>query len=140
MQNLVDFLPLVKGQKEISLVIAKDGKELDSFVQVVVNSAFSKAGDVFSLMTALKNGGHYYFVLTDKSVSDDKVFKDIYDFIVQYPPGSIQIFDQEKMESVVLSPNYEDISVIILLIQENLDLISKNGFSVLDKIGLTYRS
>lgn len=134
MNSISDFINYTKSQQEVSLVIAKDTKELDDFVQVLADHDFRQAIDTSELFKRITAPSKVYYVVRDS------LPKKIYDFIVQYPTGQIEIFDKEAKKSEIVSPLYKDVSVVILVTKESLSNIQKGGFRLLENVGITYQS
>lgn len=128
--TLEEFLPVAIGAKEVSLVVAKDNSELLKFVGVIKKSGFVQSENVNDLTQNLK-----IFFIVDKSID-----KDIYDFIVQYPSGQIEIFDKNIMQSKVYSPDYANSAFIILVTEDNLNLFNINGLNLLSVLGPALRT
>ncbi|MCL5795650.1 MAG: hypothetical protein M1338_04845 [Patescibacteria group bacterium] len=132
-QKFIEFLNFTSSQKEISLGIAKDETELRKLQNILIKNNFKKSNDIFELMSLIKNPHKNYLVL-------DKNFdKNIYDFLIQYPTGQIEIFNSEKMKSEISSLDYRNSAIIFLVTRENLSYIQKKEFDILPNIGLTYQ-
>jgi len=130
--SLNNFLKYTLSQKEVSLVIAKNDEELVHFQRTLENNYFKKATEIFQLISNIDEPQKIYFVITDIS-------KDLYDFLLQYPSGQVEIFDSKKMRSTIISPIYNGVSVVFLVTKETLSQIQKGGFPVLEAVGLTYQ-
>lgn len=109
------FLTRVKGQKDVSLVIAK-------------NTAEKKL-----LQTTLTKGRIPFRVLSEHTD------KEAYDFAAQYPTGQIETFDPKAMRSSVESPDYSK-PFIFLATNADLARMKRHGFDFLSKVGLAYRT
>ena len=66
--------------------------------------------------------------------------KDFYDFLVQYPTGQIEIFDNSTMESKTISPDYANSCKIFLVLKEDLNKLQEKGWDILANTGLAYQS
>jgi len=130
--SLNNFLKYTLSQKEVSLVIAKNAEELTRFQEVLENNYFKRATEIFQLIANIDEPQKIYFVITDIS-------KDLYDFLLQYPSGQVEIFDSKKMRSTIISPIYDGVSVVFLVTKETLSQIQKGEFPVLEAVGLTYQ-
>ena len=71
---------------------------------------------------------------------DENMNKDVYDFIVQYPTGQVEIFDNTAMKSNTFSPNHTNSCVVILVLKEDLSKIQEKGWDILSLCGVTYQS
>lgn len=125
-----DFLPKTKGSKEVSLVIAKDEHELLSFVGIMEKQGFAKSENIKDLMEKSKT----HFVI------DVSLGKKVYDFMVQYPTGQVEIFSKKLMKSEIISPDYENSSIVFLIDKNVLQKFQQAGIDLLSVVGLTYQS
>jgi len=116
MPSLPHFLSLCPGETEVALVIASESDELVDFTQVLAES-----GVPFLLVNA-----------------DNE--KTAYDYAVQYPTGQIEIFDADKMQSIVTHPVYEGSAFALLMTADTLAHMQSAGLDLLSVVGLTYRS
>lgn len=130
--SLNNFLKYTLSQKEVSLVIARNDEELARFQEVLESNYFKKATEILTLISNIDEPQKIYFVITDIS-------KDLYDFLLQYPSGQVEIFDSQKMKSAIISPIYQGVSVVFLIKKETLSQIQKGEFPVLEAVGLTYQ-
>ena len=132
-QKFTKFIKCVSSQKEVSLVIAKDEGELQEFQNILNKEAFKNINDIYELTSKIKTSHKSYLIL-------DKNFdKNIYDFLVQYPTGQVEIFNSKKMKSETSTPLYRDSAIIFLATSDNLNHIQKKGFDILGNSGLTYQ-
>ena len=130
--SLNNFLKYTLSQKEVSLVIAKNEEELAHFKKVLEKNYFKKATGLLTLISNIDEPKKLYFVLADIS-------KDLYDFLLQYPSGQIEVFDSQKMKSTIINPIYKGFSVVFLIKKESLTEIQKGEFPLLELVGLTYQ-
>lgn len=120
-----EFLGIAPGSKEVSLAIAKNNKEIRDFSRSLDEAGFEQAEGVFDL---------FRFPKAYMTVSED-MDKDVYDFIVQYPTGQIEIFDKKLMRSQTLSPDYKNSAIVLLVEKNNLNKIQEKGFDLLSATG-----
>ena len=127
---LEEFLTVTAGSKEVGLIIAQDGKELDVLTRSLARMNFKQAekmANFFSLQKA-------YFVI------DKNNTKDAYDFAVQYPTRSVQIFDKDKMKSETFFPDYQNLNLVFLVLKDDIFAWQKQGFDFLSVIGPSLQS
>lgn len=124
-----ELLDIAPGSKEVSLAIAKNNKEIRDFSRSLDEAGFEQAKEVFDLFRSPK---------TYMSISED-MDKNVYDFIVQYPTGQVEIFDKERMRSEMLSPDYHH-SVILLVEKGALNKLQAKGFDLLAAVGPVFRT
>jgi len=134
LNNFDDFLKCTLSQKEVSLVIAKDGSELKKFIEILEIGGFRQTIDSVELFKYVETPSKVFFII------GDKLDKDIYDFITQYPTGQIEIFDNQILKSKVVTPVYDGVSVIFLITKPSLKHVQEAGFQILNQVGLAYQS
>lgn len=132
--NFNDFLICTLSQKEVSLVIAKDGPELKKFIEMLEIGGFRQTIDSVELFKYIETPSKVFFII------HDKLPKDIYDFITQYPTGQIEIFDKQILKSKIATPVYDGVSVIFLITKPSLKHVQEAGFQILNQVGVTYQS
>jgi hypothetical protein len=59
---------------------------------------------------------------------------------VQYPTGQIEIYDTFNLKSQTVVPSYKEVSVIFLITKDVLKKAQEAGFTLLEKVGITYQS
>ena len=128
--SIEEFLSCMIGSREVGLAVAKDQIELENFAEALNRNGFKKSGNVSGLLEVQKT----YFI------ADQNTAKNIYDFVVQYPTGQIEIFDKKIMRSQTFSPGYKDSAVVLLVDQDNLNKLQAKGFDFLSASGPAYRS
>jgi len=132
--TFADFLKYTPSQREVSLAIAKDESELKEFIEILESQEYRQAIDTSELFKNIESPSKVFFIVRDK------LPKDIYDFIVQYSTGQIEIFDRESMQSKNVIPAYEGISIVFLITKQALRHVQEAGFQILDSVGITYQS
>lgn len=133
-KKIKEYLNFVKSQKEVGLMIAENDKELKEFEKELALSSFSKSNNISELGESLKKPGKNYMVLKNKDS------KNVYDFLLQYPTGQIEIFNQEYMKSNIIAPDYSKNTVLFATTKEILLKIKDEGYDLLSYAGLTYQS
>jgi len=129
--DLIKFIKCSISQKEVSLVIVKSETEIQEVAKTLEKYGYNGKYNTLEIIKAVSQPSKIFIIFKEN------ISKDIYDFIIQYPTGQIEIYDQDKLKSEIVTPIYKDVSVI-LIADENI--INKSQFSILEKIGLTYRS
>jgi len=131
------FLNFIKhsiSQKEISLVIAKDDQEQRQLQESLDDAGFKKVHEIPEIMKDMKENTRIYYCI------EEKFPKALYDLVIQYPTGQVEIFDVHSMKSTVVSPNYEKSSIILLCTKDNLTYFQNKGYSILEHVGMAYQS
>jgi len=131
--ELEKFLGFTLGAKDISLIIARDKEQLSEYISEMGKSEFQKLPNFQEVIIFVQRGGRGYILI------DALLEKEIYDFVVQYPTGQIEIWDRKKNDSIIIYPNYKTISLVLLVTNDVLSKNNEAGFVLLDKVGLTYR-
>ena len=129
-----DFIKHTASQKEISLVIAKDDQEFRHFQETLDNAGFQKVHEVPEILKNMNENSKVYYCI------EESFPKALYDLVIQYPTGQVEIFDVHSMKSTVVSPNYEKSSIILLVTKDNLSYFQSKGYSILEYVGIAYQS
>lgn len=129
-----DFIKFTSSQKEISLVIAKDETELSGFVKILEDEGFNQTLDALDLFKYIATPSKVFFVVKET------LSKDMYDFMVQYPTGQVEIYDKFNLKSQTVIPIYKDVSIIFIITKETLKKTQELGFRILEQVGITYQS
>jgi hypothetical protein len=129
-----DFLKYTKSQKEVSLVIAKDDNEFDSLLKKLGDAQFRQAVDTSDLFKHITKASKSFVAVKDN------LSKDLYDFAVQYPTGQVEIYDKFNLKSQIITPVYNDVTVVYVLTKAALKKTQESGFRILEIAGITYQS
>ena len=129
-KEFTDFLKATFGQKEVGLIIAKDRDQLSDFSAAMDGEGFKRSDNISDLFNSPK----MYLIV------GENMGKDFYDFLVQYPTGQVEIFDNNAMESKTFSPDYANGCVIFLVLKEDLNKLQDKGWDILAHSGPAYQS
>ena len=129
-KSIEEFLFVIQGGKEVGLVISKDEEELTSFSKALEGFDFKRSENIADLFKSPKT----YFVITPD------MDKNVYDFALQYPTGQVEIFDRKLMQSQILSPDYKNSAIVLLVDKKNLNQIQEKGLNLLSAAGPTFQS
>ncbi len=132
---ITDFITYALGQKEVSLVIAKDEEELASLKRELDVLGFASVNTPLEFSIASDHPGKAYSILADASHA-----KDYYDFSVQYPTGQVEMWNRSTMQPQVSTPRYEGVTLVLLLTKDTLVSAQKNGMDFLASTGIVYQS
>lgn len=127
--SIEEFLSVLMGSREVGLVIAKNEAEISSFAKAMDRFDFKRSENIADLFKFPKT----YFVV------DGNLDKDVYDFIVQYSTGQVEIFDKKLMQSLTLSPDYKNSAIVLLVDKDNLNKIQEKGFDLLSSTGPAFQ-
>jgi len=128
--SIKQIISIIKNSKEPGLIIAKDDAELLDFVRIMNEQGLKQSRNIDDLLKTSET----YFILKED------LDKDMYDFIVQYPTGQIQVFNKELMKSEIVFPDYENSALILVITKDTLRKISSKGFDILSITGPAYQS
>ena len=128
------FLNFSSFQKEVSLVVAKDEDELGLFFDLLLSENFVESKNMFELTESVLIPAKTVMLL--ENIPDNNLWS----FLCQYPTGQIQVFNSEQMRSVIISPQYRELSVVFLITKKNLKKFISEGFNLLAFVGLTYQN
>lgn len=129
--NLTKFINYSVSQKEISLIITKDEEKIQETIKTLTDVGYSQVSEIKEILKLITRPAKILVVLNNDFP------KDIYDFVVQYPTGQVEIYDKEKLKSETVVPIYKDVSIIVVADEKTIE---KSKLPVLEKVGLTYRS
>jgi len=128
--SIEEFLSVMIGSREVGLIIAKNEAEISSLTKAMDRSDFKRSKNISDLLKSPKT----YLV------ADENIDKDVYDFIVQYPTGQVEIFDKKLMQSQTLSPDYKNSAIVLLVEKNNLNKIQEKGFDILGVAGPAFQA
>jgi len=130
--SLKNFLSLVPSQREVCLIIVNDDQKLE-LSQTLRDEGYSLTSNSESLFDAIDHKIKAYFLL------EGELPKTIRDIIIQYPTGQVEVFDNKEMKSKVVSPEYGETAIVMVASDEQIRKAEKNGFNILENVGLAYR-
>lgn len=128
--GLSEFVRVASGGREAALILAQSESEIAEITRFLEGEGFKRADNLKDFFVLPKL---FYF-------TGDKLDKDIYDFVVQYPSGHVEIFDKEKMVSQTLSPDYGNKTIIIIMTKENFQKARSQGLDLIPAIGPSYQT
>lgn len=131
------FLLIALFQKEVSLAVAKDEKELQGFKQMISEGGFKEAKNAFELLERAETPSKSYLVLDGLT---DRELRDAHDLAIQYPTGQIELFDGGNMRPAVVSPSYQNTAIVFIVTNDELKEIQSKGLDLLSSAGLCYQS
>lgn len=132
--TIKDFLKYANSQKEVSLMIAKDDDEFESFTKKLSEAEFRQAVDTSDLFKQITKASKSFVAVKDI------LSKDLYDFAVQYPTGQVEIYDKFNLKSQTVTPVYKDVTVVYVLTKTALKKTQESGFRILELAGITYQA
>jgi len=133
-KSFTDFLKHAPSQKEVSLAITKDKTELQELVKSLEKDGFRQATDVLDLFKRIAKPSSKVFF-----VAKELLPKDVYDFMIQYPTGQIEIYDKFNLKSKLVTPVYDGVSVIFVMTKKSLRKSQELGYRILEQVGITYQ-
>lgn len=132
--KVIQFLKESVSQKEVSLIVARDNDEFKIFHSFLLRHGYSGSDDAFE---ALAGANHHNKVCLIFNHHNGKI---LYDFVLQYPTGQVNLLDNNKMKNLSFSPKYEDHSIILLTTEGYLTHLTKNDLNFLSITGMVYRN
>lgn len=129
-QEFKAFLKASAGQKEVGLVIAQNRDEMSEFSSIMEKEGLERSDNISDLLRKPKT---YLYI-------DENMAKEVYDFLVQYPTGQVEIFDNTEMKSKSVSPDYKNGCVILLSTKEDVGKLREKGWDILANSGPAYQS
>lgn len=132
--TLSEFLGFTTSQKEVSLMIAKDADEQTAFQDQLEANGFEEAKSMADILDKVQKPTKLFIVLHTNFT------KHLYDFMIQYPTGQIELSHLHQMDTRVISPHYIGSSVIFLTTIDHVEQYFRDGFDIKSHTGLTYQS
>lgn len=132
--NFTDFLKYAKSQKEVSLVMFNDDIELENTKIILKDNDYRQIDNLLELPNCVTQASKVFFIV------ENDFPKDLYDFIVQYSSGQIEIYDKSSLKSQIVTPIYDNVSVILVVNKEILQKAQISGLNILENIGLSYQN
>lgn len=131
--SFTEFLTYTNSQHDVSLVLAKDEAEKSEMVNILKQNQFQEATSITQLLQASTQPSKIFYQLNELPSA-------LYNFIFQYPTGQLQIFNPETNSQEIVTPIYNEVSIILVTTHDALEKIESTGFFIRDKVGLTYQS
>jgi len=131
------FLEKTISQKDVSLVVAKDSKEIKDFEAVLIGDGFKMVHSISDILSALNKPTKTVKIYISP---DHGNVKALYDFLVQYPTGQIEIFNDKQMKSEILHPEYTNSSIVLLILKDELKRLELSNFALAQYTGLAFQS
>ena len=113
----------------MSLCIIPSSK-VTEYNDFFIDQGFKVSNDILVFLQTLKSSNNSVFFVKEKDL------KNLYDISVQFPTGQISFFDTPSMNTIWVSPVYENSRNIVIL--EN-NLLNKNNENILSPFGITYQ-
>lgn len=129
-----DFLSKTISQIEVSIIIANGKDEAVDFEKKLDMFGFQKAKTIHDIIGIVESPNKVYLNL------NNGFDKDTYDFLVQYPTGQIELFDNKQMKLEVASPTHKDVAVVFLVSKDMLRKIESNGYNIRSAVGMAYQN
>lgn len=133
-QEFQDFLDFTRSQEAVSLVLAKDESEQTQFLSVLIDQGFREMKNVEMFLSAVTSPSKLFYVM------QPDLPKEMNEFISQYPTRHIGIFNTSTGKNMIATPLYENVSIVCIITKENLQKIQQQGYTLFDKVGLTFQS
>ncbi len=132
--NFTDFLKYTKSQKEVSLAVFNDDIELKNIKTILKDNDYQQIDNLPELIDCVTRPSKIFFLV------ENEFSKDLYDFVVQYSSGQIEIYDKSNLQSQIVTPVYNDVAIILVVKKEILQKAQTSGLNILENIGLTYQN
>ena len=128
------FLKDTTSQQELSLIIAENDDELTQLKDTLVKNGYTFPTNILLTISDLNNQNKICFVIKDEGMA-----KILYDFALQYPTGQINLFDEKAMKNIVVTPDYNDKSLVLLATENQLKNLQRINFDFFAVSGIAYR-
>lgn len=128
------FLSRSCSQKEPVFIIAENNKAVKEYQAIIEEAGYKQAKTIKDLMKEPKTVNNKYII-----IQEGEDLKDVYDFMVQYPTGQVEIYDKKNLTTDVLNPDYKNTSFLFLVTKDTLSASRERGYDLLSQAGLTYQ-
>jgi len=130
METLDEFLIYAHGAREVSLIIANSADSFDALRHTLGEKGFCMLTSPFEYDQ--EKCARTAYILTEEDE------KDLYDFVLQYPTGQIDISNLER-GNIVTIPEYDSSTTLLLVTSAKIAASEERGFNFRELVGLTQR-
>ena len=128
--SIEEFISVIQRGKEIGLVMAKDDTELSDAVKAMEEHDFKRLPSPLEY----KNNEYGWYLI----INDGTNYKEVYDFVCQYPLSIVSLFDSVNSQTVTFKPDYKN-SIILVMKDDILKDLQKANLDLLGRVGPAYR-
>jgi hypothetical protein len=129
--KLDHFCKLTDGETALPLIIADSEDQLKFIIEYLQTHNYALVTDFGTWLENLTKTGMYSCVLAAPH-------KSLYDMIVQYPMGQIQLIRPHDLAPILIAPHYEA-SRILVITNHHLNQWQQDGYDLLAAVGMTLR-
>ena len=128
------FLEQIISSREVSLAIAPDAESLAELVEFVSARGLTRCENAFDIVRTIQAQRYVVFITLTTDLP-----KLLYDFVVQYPTGMVQLSDPETLAQVVAHPSWENNAVLVLATKKAMEAAQTKGFLLLESVGMCWQ-
>lgn len=134
-QNFKAFIQHLEGSTEVGAVIAKNSQTKDNLLEGLKKDQFAVVTNITTLPLTVT---HHHRVAIDPASMGEAARKTLYDFICQYPTGSIQVDNFHDFDSKLIKRSLAEHRTIIVVDEKELSELEKQ-FPILESVGMVWR-
>ena len=128
------FLEHILSSREVSLAIAQDDKMIEELMDLASAHGLIQCEDAYDMVRKIGEPTYDLFIVLRKELP-----KPLYDLTAQYPTGQIQLNAPDTLEPIIVHPNYEKNTVLIIATQKIISTAQAAGFNLLQRVGLCWQ-
>ncbi|MGD9577576.1 MAG: hypothetical protein AB7Y74_04945 [Syntrophorhabdus sp.] len=132
--SFIKFLEHTLSNREVSLAIAPDNATLKELIEVALAHGLTQCKDAFEIAHKIESQDFDLFITLDTNLP-----KPLYDLVVQYPMGHVQLNDPDTLAPIVVNPRWEKNAVLIIADRAAISTAESDGFNLLSKVGLCWQ-
>lgn len=131
--NFLQFIQDSLSQKEICLAIVKNKQRVEEYKQKLKSQGFKEINKPLDVLEEIDKQAKIFI---EPKIDNQK---DLYDLILQYPTGQVELMDKKSFTKKTVSPKYDGSAIIILTTDKLFDNFKKNNLNLMPYLGLTFR-
>lgn len=134
MVGLSQFLEHIVSSREVSLAVTADTESLAEMVEVVSAGGFTRCEDAFAMIRAIQVPRYLVFTVLTADAP-----KPLYDFVVQYPTGMVQLGHPDSLTQVVAHASWENNAVLVVATRKTMEATQTKGYRFLEGVGMCWQ-
>lgn len=128
------FIKDASNQRELPLALAKDTDQFYELHNLLKDEGFKGTDKIYRIVENPEDYSKGYIVINEHN------YKQVYDFVIQYPTGQVNYFDQINTKNFIFTPDYKKQTLILLTTNEFMLYLQNNRLNFLEIVGMVYRS
>lgn len=130
--SFIEFMSRLASSRDVSLAIAPDVEAVAELADLAAASGFTRCVDAIELAAMINQPACRLFIEVTAGLP-----KLLYDLIVQYPTGQVQL--SSPGSTINVTPGYQGAAVLVLATEAAASQAQGAGFRLLESVGLCWR-